>query len=266
MASIEEILSKCSVQELRYAAEDNKILGKGTKADLVSRLSSTVPPKKVLECVSNKELQAILARYQLPTSGTKSELVKRVLSIVKPLKRQTAKQAKELAGQPTPVSEKETAYSKGHRFEDEVAVWAKKAFKELSPSVQTRMLVNGLSTKRPYEVDVYLHCKGRGLFAGTGDIWIDCKKKEKSSVKRGVIMELVVKAQDVYRAKKAGREDMCFNGLIVASNQIFDSDALRYATQEDVLCVRFDGKRCAEQNQPKNVMGSPAWLKQLKGS
>jgi hypothetical protein len=111
---------------------------------------------------------------------------------------------------------------------------------------------------------VHVHPKSKGLFARTGDIWIKSNRKEKSSIKWDVIMKLVGKAQDVYRAKQAGREDLRFNGLIVASNQTFDRDALRYANQVDVLCLRVNGKKCVEENQPKNVLGRPAWLKQVQ--
>ena len=259
MATIEEILGKCSVEELRYAAEENKILGKGAKAELVSRLSSTVPPKKVLECVSNKELQAILGRYQLPTSGTKSELVKRVLSIAKPFKAKVVQQAKPPLTKALRAEAKETTHEKGQRFEDQVAAWARRKFKT---DFAQSALARGAAVQRPHQVDIHVQKKA-GLFGGADDIWIECKHM-KSTVKRTHISKLVNDAKDVYEAFEKGGEKLYYNGLMFVSTSEFDIDALNYANEYDVLCVHFDGKAYKEQNSPKNWLGRPKWLEQVK--
>lgn len=259
MASIEEILGKCSVEELRYAAEENKLPSKGTKAQLVSRLSSTVSPKKVLECVSNKELQAILGSYQFPTSGTKTELVKRVLSIAKASKAKVVQQAKPPPRKALQAEAKETTYEKGQRFEDQVAAWARRKFKT---DFAKSELARGAAVQRPHQVDVHVQKKVR-LFGSADDIWIECKAI-KGSVKRTHISKLVDDAQDVYKAFQKGGEKFYYNGLMFVSTSKFDIDALNYANEYDVLCVHFDGKAYKEQNSPKNWLGRPKWLEQVK--
>ena len=52
-----------------------------------------------------------------------------------------------------------------------------------------------------------------------------------------------------------------YNGLILVSNQRFDSDALIYADQEDVLCIRYDGQKYEQQNETDKWLGEPTWLK-----
>ena len=134
-------------------------------------------------------------------------------------------------------SESPTKHEKGAKFEEQVA--------------------------RPYQIDVHMWVKGKGLFANEADVWVECKWKEKSSVKRTDVMKLVFCAQDVYRAADSGRNEIYYDGLILVSNQRFDYDALAYAEQEDVLCVRFDGKKYEMQNESKNWLGKPKWLKRL---
>ena len=162
-----------------------------------------------------------------------------------------------------PESKGPTRYEKGHVFEEQVARWVRRQFGDSSPTVRTNQYANGLSVKRPYQIDVHLNAKGKGLFAQEADVWIECKWKEKSSVKRTDVMKLVASARDVYRAADVGRNEICYNGLILVSNQRFDSDALNYADQEDVLCIRFDGKKYEQQNETEKWLGEPGWLKQV---
>ena len=67
----------------------------------------------------------------------------------------------------------------------------------------------------------------------------------------------------MYRAHDAGRNEIYYNGLILVSNQRFDSDAINYAKQEDVLCVRYDGKKYEQQNETEKWLGEPGWLKRI---
>lgn len=163
-------------------------------------------------------------------------------------------------------AESQTTYGKGYAYEKQVAYFLKRYWKEATPEVQTRVLSNGLSVKRPYEIDVHVHVKATGLskfFGGNDvDIWVECKWKEKTAVKRAEIQKLVASAQDVYDAAKVGREDMWYDHLIVSSNERFDSDALNYARQNGVLCIRYDGHKLIEvHNNDEWHEEEPRWLK-----
>lgn len=156
-----------------------------------------------------------------------------------------------------------TRQQKGAQFEEQVARWLKRQFRDLKLDIKVNDYANGLTVKRPYQIDVHMWAKGKGLFAKEGDVWVECKWKEKSSVKRTDVMKLVSCAQDVYKAHNAGRNEIYYNGLILVSNERFDYDALAYAEQEDVLCVRFDGRKYEPQNESKNWVGEPKWLKEV---
>lgn len=258
---LEEILSKCLVEELQFSLEENKLPSSGKKAELVSRLASNLPPRKIFNVMSNKQLQSVLVAYGLPKSGNSDELVKRIQSIIEAPKREAMRQAREAVGQAPATKEKETAYGKGRKFEDQVAAWAKRQFKT---DFAISDLARGSIAQRPHQVDVHVQIKHRGLFGGvTNDIWIECKKM-KSTVKRTDIYKLVNDAQDVYKAHEKGGEKLYYDGLMFVSTSKFDIDALNYANEYDVLCIYFDGKAYKEQNNPKNWLGEPAWLKQVK--
>lgn len=156
-----------------------------------------------------------------------------------------------------------TRYEKGRSFEEQVARWIKRQLSGLKTTVATNQYANGLSVRRPYQIDVHAKAKGKGLLAQEADIWIECKWKGKSSVKRTDIMKLVVSAQDVYRAAEIGRNEIYYNVLVVVSNQKFDIDAINYADQEDVLCVTYDGKKYEQQNKTNKWLREPAWLRRL---
>ncbi len=260
MAEFEEILHKCSVEELRFAAESNKLPRTGSKGDLVSRLVSRLTPKKILQSLSNKQLQVILDRYKLPKSGRKDELIGRILSSLKPPKRGIVRAPDVSVRAVQRVEEKETAYKKGHNFEKQVAAWANKKLKPTS--VTTNFLANGLSVKRPYEIDVHVCFKGKGLFAQQCDVWIECKDR-KSRIKRVDISKLVSSAEDVFLTAKAGREKLYFDRLVFASKSEFDSDAVGYADQTGVLCLHFDGKKFIEINTP-DFDRDPSWLERAR--
>jgi len=258
-AKLEEILNKCLVEELRFSLEENKLPSSGNKAELVSRLALSLPPKKIFNVMSNTQLQAVLVAYGLPKSGNRNELVKRIHSVIEAPKREVVKQAKEPAGEAPAGKGKETAYGKGYKFEDQVAAWAKRKFKT---DFARSDLARGSIAQRPHQVDVHVQ-KQKGLLRQPDDIWIECKSM-KQSIKRTDISKLVNDAQDVYKAAHKGGEKLFYNGLMLVSTSKFDIDALNYANEYDVLCIHFDGKAYKEQNNPKNWLGEPKWLEQVK--
>lgn len=166
------------------------------------------------------------------------------------------------------AEEKKTAYEKGRKFEKQVASWAERFFEQPGAKITVRQNVkaHGTKVKEPYQIDVLVHARGKGLFAPRGDIWIECKwkEKEKSPVKRTDIQKLVMSAQDVYRAGRAGKEEISLVGLMLVSNQRFNDDALRLADQMGVLCARGGVRVFEQQNEAKDWVGEPAWLKQVK--
>jgi hypothetical protein len=256
MATIEEIIGKCSVEELKFAAYDNGVSDKGTKAELVSRLTSSVQPRKILESITNEQLQAILAKYQKPISGNKHELVKRILPLIKTVKRGSVQRAKASVRKEAKAEGKKADYEKGRRFEDQVAAWAKRTFKT---DFAKPDWVRGAVGVRPHQVDVHVR-KKRGL--NYDDIWIECKDM-KETIKRTHIYKLVNDAQMVYKAFRKNVENFYFNGLMVVSKSKFDIDALNYANEYGVLCVYFDGKTYKQQNEPRNWRGESRWLRQV---
>jgi hypothetical protein len=258
MATIEEIIGKCSVEELRFAAYDNGVSDKGTKAGLVSRLSSRVPPRKVLNSITNEQLQAILSKYRKPTSGNKHELVKRILPLIKTAKRGSVHRAKASVKTQTQAKGKKADYEKGRRFEEQVAAWARRQYK---PDFAKPDWVRGAVGVRPHQVDVHVRKMKRGRL-DCDDIWIECKNL-KETIKRTHIYKLVNDAQMVYKAFRKGVERFYFNGLMVVSTSRFDIDALNYADEYGVLCVCFDGKTYKKQNEPRNWLSKPRWLQQV---
>ena len=132
----------------------------------------------------------------------------------------------------------------GIALEQKVMAWAKRKF---DAEVDTRYQVNGLSVKRPYEVDVWVRIPG-GFLKRTKDLWIECKDR-RESIKRRDISDLINKAKDVYQAANVGREDSYFDQLMFVSTSSYDSDALALADQEGVACIIYDGTRFRLQNE-----------------
>jgi len=257
MATIEEILGKCYVEELKSAARHNGVSDKGTRAELVSRLSSRVPPRKVLESLTNYQLQLILSKCQRPTSGNKRELVKRILPLIKTAKSVSVQRAKASVKTQTQAKGKKADYEKGRGFEDQVAAWARKRF---NTDFAKPDLVRGAVGVRPHQVDVHVRKTKRG--GDHHDIWIECKNL-KGTIKRTHISKLVDDARMVYRARKKGIERYYFDGLMFISASEFDIDARNYANEHGVLCLYFDGKTYKQQNEPGNWLGKPRWLRQV---
>ncbi|PKP58127.1 MAG: hypothetical protein CVT88_07860 [Candidatus Altiarchaeales archaeon HGW-Altiarchaeales-1] len=146
--------------------------------------------------------------------------------------------------------------TKGHTFEKEVvAPWAKKYFKGY---VETNIFKNGLSVKRPYEVDVHVTSRKKGirgiLLKDTNDIWIECKNRE-SSIKRTDIMKLVSAAEDVEAAFEEGREDFYLEKLVFVSVSKYDSDALSYAEEKNVACFQYKNEKV-----PFKLLNKVDWI------
>lgn len=259
MATIEEILGKCSVEELRYAAEGNSVSRRGTKAELVSRLASGVPLKKALEGMSKDQIQEILAKYEKPRSGNKDELTRRVVALVRPARKQPAQQTgtKEEARPET----KKVDHEKGAEFEKRVAAWARRRLK--GRHVPTTKWFRGATVQIPHQVDVHIQIPKKWALGDTSDVWIECKAME-GSVKRQHIYKLLDSAKDAYRAHERGMENLYCNGLMFVSMSRFDTDALNVANEYDVLCVQYEEGKYQDKNSPKNWLGNPKWLQQAR--
>lgn len=258
MATIKEILEKCNLTELKSSARKNILSDKGSKGDLISRLISGASHDKILEGLSNKQLQSILKRYRQPIGGSKLELRTRILSLIEQPVQQLLGQAVQKDKDTT--TNKDSSYKKGHDFEKRVATWAKRRFG--AKSVKLNQLANGLTVARPYEIDVHVQYEGSGFFVDTSDLWIECKNI-KSSIKRKEILDLVAKAADVFAACNKGRMGFYFDRLAIVSTSQFDHDALAYAKQNDVLCVHFDGQKFTPKTNP-DFEEDPSWLERLK--
>ena len=159
--------------------------------------------------------------------------------------------------------EKVTRQQKGREFEEQVARWLRTQFSKYKPTVLTNQFANGQTVNRPYQIDVHAHFTTGTLFRQEHDVWVECKWKEQSSVKRTDVIKLVSSAQDVFQACQIGRNSIYFDGLMLVTNQRFDVDAFNCARQHDVLCIRYDGKRYQQQFEIENWLDEPAWLKRI---
>jgi hypothetical protein len=150
----------------------------------------------------------------------------------------------------------------GIKPEKKVESWARKTFK--ASSTETRYYVNGLSIKRPYEVDVWVHIDSKflGLLGSERDIWIECKDR-KASIKSKDISNLVSKAKDVYQAANSGKQPFYFDRLMFVSTSRYDSDAIAFADQEGVTCVLYNGKSYLLANK-WNWEEDPKWLSEVQ--
>lgn len=265
MVTIDEILNKCSVEELKFAAVENNLSATGKKDELISRLASSVPAKKALNGLSHKQLQLILGKYGLPKSGTKGEMISRLLS-PKSLPKQKSVSAAERPKQAaSKAEEKITAHKKGHDFEKQVAAWARRKYKG---STRVDLNAKGLVAVRPHNVDIHLEIIREGIFSSnTDDIWIECKfKGGNKSVKRTEILKLIHDAQDVYKYWQKSNDGIYYNRLMFASNVRFDEDALNYANEFDVLCVQYESGKFVFKNNPEDWLDEPYWLEQVKNA
>lgn len=121
-------------------------------------------------------------------------------------------------------------------------------------NIETNMLVNGLSVKRPYEVEVCVEwpegiLRPRGILRRQTNTWIECKNL-KSNVKRDHVIKLQGKADDVNAAYQTGKEEKRFDYLTIYSKSDFDQDAVGYAKMKDILLVKVTNKGFEMVNQP----------------
>ena len=153
------------------------------------------------------------------------------------------------------------SYNEGHGFKKEVEIQLIKYLGRLSPEIEMPARAKGVNGSNSYDVDIHITIKGKGLFANRGDIWVEFKWKDNSTVREADIQKLVIKAQDAFRyVTELG--GFYYDTLIMVSNQDFDINALSYANALDVLCLRFYQGLLIEKNAPMNWVGDPAWVKQ----
>ncbi len=155
------------------------------------------------------------------------------------------------------------SYEKGTDFEERVGRLLRRLLRDYEPDVRVNQFARGLTSFRPYQIDVAVRAKGGGIFGflkDTHDIWVECKWKSRSSVKRDEVAQLVYRAQDVY---KYCRENggLYYDGLMLVANQRFDEDAVNVAQAEDVAWIVFDGSRQLGNSLPETWLREPAWLK-----
>jgi Holliday junction resolvase-like predicted endonuclease len=132
------------------------------------------------------------------------------------------------------------AYETGKRLEDRVATWLTKQ----GYTCKKRLLARGKTEARPYEVDIYA-TKGR---LTKHRLWVECKAHK---VKRTFVQKLVVEARDVKEMNDANSDVQSWapNMLMIVSDEVFDSDAVKLADRYKIYCVHtnktfeFIGKR-----------------------
>lgn len=176
--------------------------------------------------IKNKDWTSMIDELKNKTKPTNKELMAFIKS--KRIKKEREKSKKrELI--------ESNCHIKGHHFENKVAIWAKKYFK--GDSVKKNILMNGLTSKRPYEIDVHVRIKGN-FIKQQCDIAIECKNKT-TSVKRIDIFKLVNSAREIKKAHKKGKENFYFDYLAFVSVSKFDIDALSYAEDNDIACFNY---------------------------
>ncbi len=148
----------------------------------------------------------------------------------------------------------------GKELEQRVATWMRR---QGATKVSTRVFINGLAVKRPYEIDVWAHFKGSWGRQGK-DIWIECKDQQ-ASIKRKDIGVLVHKARDIYQACQAGREPLYFDKLFFVSTSPYDPDAVAEADRFGVTCFHYDGKGYRELTRG-DWQHKARWLQEVEGS
>ena len=117
---------------------------------------------------------------------------------------------------------------------------------------------NGLSTRRPYEVDVWGHMKGENS-RNDIEIWVECKSNG-TAVKRRDISTLVKRAIDVFHAAHTVKQEFWFDRLMMVSATSFEDSALELAEQEGVTCIQYDETGCQFVTED-NWKLKPSWLR-----
>ncbi len=237
MAKLEEVLSKCSVEELRIAADSNKLPILGKKEELISKLVNQIAPKKIFAGISNKQLQKVLGSYSLPRSGNKDDMIEKILMLIKSPKQEIIRQEKKLAVKMSATTEKESTSEKGRKFEEKVAQWVKTKFK--AKQVRTNQYFKGSIAVRPFQIDVVVWTEYPEV------VWLECKNV-KRNIKRTDINKFIYSANDVknglplFSGKSSGGN---WDKLIFVSTSSYDTDAIRFAKANNIHCYCFDGRR-----------------------
>ncbi|MFC2027856.1 hypothetical protein ACFLU3_04130 [Chloroflexota bacterium] len=141
-------------------------------------------------------------------------------------------------------------------YKQRVANWVENNLGATSTTIDYP--ANGLSTRRPYEVDVWGHMKGEGS-RNDIEIWIECKSNG-SAVKRRDISTLVKRAIDVFHAAHTVKQEFWFDRLMILSATAFEDGALELAEQEGVTCIQYDETGC-EFLTEDNWKLKPSWLR-----
>ncbi|MFC1954354.1 hypothetical protein ACFLVZ_00825 [Chloroflexota bacterium] len=158
-----------------------------------------------------------------------------------------------------PSKKQSISYNEIHGFKKEVEIQLTKYLGRLSPEIGMPARAKSINVSNSYDVDIHIIIKDEALFANRGDIWVECYWRDNSFVRESDIQKLVIKAQDAFRyATELG--GFYYDTLIMVSNQDFEINALSYANELDVLCLRFYQGQLIEKNFPMNWVGDPAWM------
>ena len=98
-------------------------------------------------------------------------------------------------------------------YKQRVANWVENNLGATSTTIDYP--ANGLSTRRPYEVDVWGHMKGENS-RNDIEIWVECKSNG-TAVKRRDISTLVKRAIDVFHAAHTVKQEFWFDRLMIVS-------------------------------------------------
>lgn len=141
-------------------------------------------------------------------------------------------------------------------FKQKVATWTENHFGATSATVDYS--ANGLTTKMPYEVDIWAHFNGENSRTDL-EMWVECRES-RNSVKSRDILNLVRKATDVFNAAHTVKQEFWFDRLMIVSSAPFEDSALEIAVQRGVICVLCDGAGYELQTE-ENWRLKPSWLR-----
>ncbi|NQT71464.1 MAG: hypothetical protein HQ553_01690 [Chloroflexi bacterium] len=141
-------------------------------------------------------------------------------------------------------------------YKQRVANWVENNLGAASATIDYP--ANGLSTRRPYEVDVWGHMKGESS-RNDIEIWVECKSNG-TAVKRRDISTLVKRAIDVFHAAHTVKQEFWFDRLMLVSATAFEDGALELADEEGVTCIQYDETGCQFMTED-NWKLKPSWLR-----
>lgn len=147
-------------------------------------------------------------------------------------------------------------YTLGSKFEVLVAGWAKGKFR--GARIKTNYFVRGSSTKRPYEVDVYVEAEVEEAFdSETRFVWVECKDRQ-ASVKRQDIAKLAASVEDVQQMADQDGEVRPYRAIFVSVSE-YDQDALELAGAKGIECYWYSGTRFVRQGRVRRDSDN-GWL------